>query len=1799
MSKYGSASARPAAPASASAVRAPVQSQRAPQPPAPSVDDLPDEVSEPFFKGLGVVYVDVDDPTGRAKCDLCSFAKKHPPPPYDDPAAHPAEAERRWGVLHDCLDDVTLCKQDEEEQHAFHAGCLRAFILANKAKFRQSPGCPVCDSTLADLTKKAKPAAAAGASAAAGGEEKKGDDDDLFGDDEAGVDEVGQTGGKKRKRDKQMYSVWVHVRQATGLALVASDKTMNPVAYVSVFGKTVQTARGDGGKTYNCVWNEAFSFSKLMDEDEFSREVIQIRVEDHAKLLRNTLIGFVKFQAETVHAQPNHEFYQLQYPIVNMAKKKSANAGGITMQGQLEVSVCVLSEQDTKDDPTLPRHIYDAEVEMWAELQNKAEVVDFDVNKNYLQNNLNLKKEQDAARKLTMFDIVHVRVYRAEDLPKLDWQGWVDAFIELEYKGLMDKNAKLKSKPVLKNANPTWNMEFTLPLVHGAPLVYNRFELVVKNHNTLGSDDWIGKCAINLSDVLALPPNSPPMWKSLYQDIDGRAPTYRGRVLIELSVEHAQPDAKLYTLPCSPVSEELIPASGSYRLDVEVLEGMHLLEDYSDYQVDITLGHSMTVGDKGSHPCSEETQKEREKGGKAWATVESDTARVKGANKTVIPFLTKKSLMVHNMPYPRRVDAAQPPTAADLAVSEQKMDAKLDSLPASAPLSPTGNTKLRVPPGGGLGYTGDAAALSFHSVREDFNNCTTLLDYKAMMPDLIIYISKKGGESGRKNCVGYIRIPLNGLKRPTENWEHGEDLTVFPHLWEPEEACARALPLKPLVELYQLTSGFLLFKATLTPVQGKAVSSAAAQHATTRLEPVPRQRYKFVANVYQAKDMASVDSSGLSSPFVTVQIGDAVALSKHKPLTCNPLWFEALSGEVDLPVNLLHAPDFAITAYHKGESLFKFNDPKTFMGRADVPAHVASQTRDTSQPAWYPLQFEEHQYGHILLSFRLTPLKDLASGVDLVQSGIEQLVSGWENYAVEVSALDLRGKIAAKHKMKKLDPTYQIECWNDVQNYVASSIRGDKFTVYLRKPANPVFYSSVNFRLYEGKELSAVCSIPIGKILRSGMSWYKLLELILREERMTQKRVVRKWRAFLAKKKFVDPRSIRRTPRPELWSVPASPSNARPGAAPGRVVDEALQSGDGRLGDERDFREDEESGDEDVAPSTDAATRFKYRPDPLQVSPLPASPSGANRQPSDERTSLRDAAAAQAVYSPGDVTIDVNEVASLAAGAASPNDEALLAAASKPRNQDADGNEVFEEKDLRYLQCESLPDKDAGNPFETHWRLECEYEMLPLVNDPFLDVELWVGKDEIHSTFLEKLFSRGKHSVGRLRGHFFGYQIGSRPGAGSALVSQGAAVSRVNPLFDAEKYFNPLEYCVRVYILRGLQLSCGKGKASGCDPFVSVSMAGGEAQKSAVLDGTLNPQFYQCFDFQRVPFPALESSLTISVFNDNTLFSADLVGETEIHLENRLFSKPWNAAQKPIERRALKRSKTGRLPQGFIETVVEIIPMHLIGTRVLDYLLNPPKRMPWELRVILWNAKNVTLKKIYKDGSEGCCGGCCDCCVDICSPPNQSDIKLIAGMSGSKQPPQATDTHPRSIDGTGNFNWRCVFDVELPSPKMLSNLKLQVWNINWNPDDCLAEAVIPLWGFFELARRQYEKDPSCADGRVARIPRQWVKLTHPQNSDVGDVEVEVELLPKDVAATSEYKAAAGEEGFKEQKNSRSHTLSPPNRPDDSFPWYRLDLQLIWRCKYAWRKIRWYVFGAMVLFIAFVVAIAYLKAKMYL
>jgi len=45
------------------------------------------------------------------------------------------------------------------------------------------------------------------------------------------------------------------------------------------------------------------------------------------------------------------------------------------------------------------------------------------------------------------------------------------------------------------------------------------------------------------------------------------------------------------------------------------------------------------------------------------------------------------------------------------------------------------------------------------------------------------------------------------------------------------------------------------------------------------------------------------------------------------------------------------------------------------------------------------------------------------------------------------------------------------------------------------------------------------------------------------------------------------------------------------------------------------------------------------------------------------------------------------------------------------------------------------------------------------------------------------------------------------------------------------------------------------------------------------------------------------------------LCSDEFIGETTIHLEDRLFSKQWQNGRKPVERRGLLLSGHGRIPQ--------------------------------------------------------------------------------------------------------------------------------------------------------------------------------------------------------------------------------------------------------------------------------------------
>jgi hypothetical protein len=508
------------------------------------------------------------------------------------------------------------------------------------------------------------------------------------------------------------------------------------------------------------------------------------------------------------------------------------------------------------------------------------------------------------------------------------------------------------------------------------------------------------------------------------------------------------------------------------------------------------------------------------------------------------------------------------------------------------------------------------------------------------------------------------------------------------------------------------------------------------------------------------------------------------------------------------------------------------------------------------------------------------------------------------------------------------------------------------------------------------------------------------------------------------------------------------------------------------------------------------------------------------------------------------------------------------AAANIPRSVGPDGNEEISEKVLQSVTYPGVEDGDFKQTDEemkrnNQWTLQCDYEQLPFAPIPFLTFKLSTGKDDIHKGFLDRLLGRGKQEVGVVRGSFTWEEI----------IEDGKARSQPASIsdFNSREYKDPASgYTVRVYVMYGLQLVAKGGSARYCDTTCKVSI-GKRVVESPIVRGSINPDFFMRTEFKAVVLPAVDSVLEVEIVNKAGRFTPNTsIGSTSILLENRVFSRYWSSKEyKPVERRALRLPKIN-MPQGHVEMCVDICRDEDAGSEPMAYLMVKPVKTDWELRCIVWTTRDVTPKKIYQ--SEDDC-----CCIRYCAPPNQSDIQIRCGLP--KQNMSKTDTHERAIDGEAMFHWRSNHRLTLPCPEPLANFKVQVWNINWKPDDCIAEAVIPLWKFFEKARRQTKgkldkKDRLSYKTCAFQIPKQEVFMQHPYNpEDKGYVMMELELLPvKLIEKDRKCRAAEGPAGWETSDvNSKDNTLEKCVRPDSSFPWYRLDKQIAWRVKFFCKK----------------------------
>mmetsp|Transcript_22852 Transcript_22852/g.74422 ORF Transcript_22852/g.74422 Transcript_22852/m.74422 type:complete len:1705 (+) Transcript_22852:146-5260(+) len=335
---------------------------------------------------------------------------------------------------------------------------------------------------------------------------------------------------------------------------------------------------------------------------------------------------------------------------------------------------------------------------------------------------------------------------------------------------------------------------------------------------------------------------------------------------------------------------------------------------------------------------------------------------------------------------------------------------------------------------------------------------------------------------------------------------------------------------------------------------------------------------------------------------------------------------------------------------------------------------------------------------------------------------------------------------------------------------------------------------------------------------------------------------------------------------------------------------------------------------------------------------------------------------------------------------------------------------------------------------------------------------------------------------------------------------------------------------VRCYIIRGINLRPVDSN-NKADPYVLGTIGSRRVgSRNAHLEATLNPPFYQMFEFPvSLPGPS-QFKLAVYDWDKDALggLTDDFIGETTIDLEDRWYAREWRQLPlKPVEIRPLY-NKVSPNSQGTLELFLEIWPASEVSNNPPYPSFIRPKPMDLEMRVIVWQARNMEAKDVtlnndlfFKLALEG---------ID-----SNGNVLIL-----EKQ----TDTHWFSGGGLGYFNYRLVIDFQLPLAQ--AKLKLSGWDRDPHRNEVIGEASIRLNDLLAEMARTYKKEGTGAAVHLVTpnssgVGKQWVELYYPNKPDLkGEVEISLSILHK----TGAEKRPVGEG---QDEPNRDPKLDEPER----------------------------------------------------
>eukprot|EP01083_Nonionella_stella_P003953 11373_1 len=290
----------------------------------------------------------------------------------------------------------------------------------------------------------------------------------------------------------------------------------------------------------------------------------------------------------------------------------------------------------------------------------------------------------------------------------------------------------------------------------------------------------------------------------------------------------------------------------------------------------------------------------------------------------------------------------------------------------------------------------------------------------------------------------------------------------------------------------------------------------------------------------------------------------------------------------------------------------------------------------------------------------------------------------------------------------------------------------------------------------------------------------------------------------------------------------------------------------------------------------------------------------------------------------------------------------------------------------------------------------------------------------------------------------------------------------------------PKQLYLRVYVLNGIDMTPPDGGSELNDPYLTVSI-GDQSQttkspdinlfKKDVLPHThsdVSPDFYESFEFLiAMPGP---SSLTIECW-DTVIFGIKdgLIGSTCIDIEDRWYDPYWRdyVKPKPIETRTIKLH---HMPHGKLKLWVELLTVEEKKKHPKLIDISQPANDPYELRVIIWECKDVPVH----DQLEMMNDLFCTASFDDGTYPCQTDLHFRSEAAWQFNPcrkgAQTTD---------GSFNWRMKFPINSLSKcsQFIQYLNIQVWDKDYfTANDSIGDVNVDLRAFLEFCRSKATKN---------------------------------------------------------------------------------------------------------------------------